>query len=58
MIQAREVAPLVDPRAESQGESFTRVIIVDEGFPLPDLQVWVYDEQGNRSTGSTTPTRS
>ena len=23
------------------------MIIIDEGFPPPDLQVWVYDEQGN-----------
>ena len=46
VVQAREVAALVDPRAESHGESFTRVIVVDEGFPPPELQVWVYDEQG------------
>ncbi len=47
VVQARDVLQLVDPRAESQAESFTRVIIVDEGLPVPDLQVWVYDEQGN-----------
>lgn len=47
VVQARDVLQLVDPRAESQGESFTRVIIVDEGLPVPDLQVWVYDEQGH-----------
>lgn len=47
VIQAREVVQLVDPRAESQGESFTRVVIIDEGFPTPDLQVWAYDEHGN-----------
>lgn len=46
VIQAREVVSLVDPRSESQGESFTRVVIIDEGFPVPSLQVWVYDEQG------------
>jgi hypothetical protein len=46
VIQAREVVSLVDPRSESQGESFTRVVIIDEGFPVPSLQVWVHDEQG------------
>ncbi len=46
VIQAREVAALVDPRAESHGESFARVVVVDEGFPPPELQVWVYDERG------------
>lgn len=47
VIQAREVLCLVDQRAESQGESFTRVIMADESFPPPDLQVWVYDEHGD-----------
>lgn len=47
VVQARDVLQLVDPRAESQAESFTRVIIVDEGLPVPDLQVWAYDEHGN-----------
>ena len=41
VVQARELVPLVDPRAESMGESFTRLAIHDEGLPAPRLQFWV-----------------
>ncbi|QIK66048.1 DUF559 domain-containing protein [Nocardioides sp. HDW12B] len=47
VIQAREVVRLLDPRAESPGESVTRVVIVEEGLPSPELQVSVFDERGN-----------
>ncbi len=47
VVQARDVLTRVDGRAESSGESFTRIIMVDEGLPVPDLQVWVYDEHGD-----------
>ena len=46
VVQARDVLGLVDPRAESPAESFTRLIIIDEGLPAPTLQVWVYDDSG------------
>ena len=41
VVQARELVPLADPRAESQGESWTRMEMVDHGLPIPQLQVWV-----------------
>ncbi|HET6562774.1 MAG TPA: hypothetical protein VFG72_12925 [Marmoricola sp.] len=43
VVQARELVPLVTPLAESAGESFTRVVIHDEGLPAPAPQRWVYD---------------
>jgi len=39
--QLRSLAPLVDPRAESQRESWVRLAILDAGLPTPDLQIWV-----------------
>lgn len=39
--QLRELVPHSDPRAESQGESWTRLEIIDAGLPIPQLQVWV-----------------
>lgn len=41
VIQARELVPLTDPRAESSGESWTRLAIHDEGLPPPQPQCWV-----------------
>lgn len=41
VCQARSVVPLADPRAESQGESWPRMEIVDHGLPAPELQYWV-----------------
>jgi very-short-patch-repair endonuclease len=38
--QAREVLALGDGRAESPLESLTRLRLHDDGFPMPDLQVW------------------
>jgi hypothetical protein len=32
---------LADPRAESPGESWTRLEILDAGLPKPELQWWV-----------------
>lgn len=43
VVQARELVQLVDPRAESTGESFTRLAIHDEGLPAAKPQHWVYD---------------
>lgn len=41
VIQLRELIGLADADAESPGESFTRLAIVDDGLPPPELQVWV-----------------
>lgn len=41
VVQARQLVPLVDPRAESPPESWTRLEIADRGLPTPELQWWV-----------------
>jgi hypothetical protein len=41
VVQARGLAPLVDGRAESSGESWTRLEIVDSGLCVPQPQWWV-----------------
>ena len=41
VVQARELVQLMDGRAESAGESWTRLVIIDEGLPAPLLQHWV-----------------
>ena len=43
VVQLRELAALVDPRAESQGESWTRIEMHDQGLPRPEVNWWVYD---------------
>jgi len=39
--QARGVLDLLDPRAESPLESLTRLVLHDDDFPEPELQVWL-----------------
>lgn len=39
IVQARELAGLADPRAESPGESWLRLRLADAGFPVPEPQV-------------------
>lgn len=41
VVQLRELAPLVDPRFESQREAWTFLAIHDAGLPHPEPQVWV-----------------
>jgi hypothetical protein len=41
VVQLRRLVPLVEPLAESAGESFTRLAIVDAGLPAPVAQHWV-----------------
>lgn len=41
VVQLRELISLIDPRAESARESWTRLEIHDEGLPVPDSQVWI-----------------
>jgi hypothetical protein len=43
--QAREVVEFADARVESPLESVTRLRMHDDGFPTPDLQVWVGDPE-------------
>jgi hypothetical protein len=47
VVQLRGLAPLVDPRAESVGESAVRLRWDDcSGLPAPQLQIPVYDDTG------------
>ena len=41
VVQARRLVRLVDPRAESAAESWTREVIDLNGLPMPELQHWV-----------------
>ena len=41
VVQLRALVPLVDPRAESQPESWTRLELIDNGLPTPQLQWWI-----------------
>jgi hypothetical protein len=44
--RARRVLELCEPDAESFGESWTRLRLVDAGFPRPEPQIWIYDSDG------------
>ena len=46
VIQLRELIGLIDPRIESQRESWVWLAIRDAGLPLPTPQVWVEDDDG------------
>jgi len=41
VVQARELVPLVDPRAESPPESWMREVIDANGLAMPEPQHWV-----------------
>jgi hypothetical protein len=41
--QLRELMPLATPLAESSGESWARLAIIDAGLPAPTPQVWVLE---------------
>lgn len=45
VIQLRELVALADGRAESPGESRTRLALVDAGLPIPELQ-WTVSWRG------------
>lgn len=47
IVQARELAGLIDPAAESPGESWLRLRMIDAGFPAPVPQVEVTDGVNN-----------
>lgn len=42
VTQLRELIPLSRPGVDSQPESWVRIEIHDEGFPMPAAQVWVW----------------
>lgn len=44
--QARRLISWCDPRAESPGESCTRLRLLEAGFPPPQLQISLQDELG------------
>ncbi len=46
VTRLRELAPLADRRAESPAESRTRLLLLDAGLPLPELQWVVTNEAG------------
>jgi len=48
IVQARELVVLVEPRAESSGESWERLRIIDAGFPRPEPQYVVRDHRGRK----------
>jgi hypothetical protein len=41
VVQLRQLIPLADPRAESPGESWARLEIIDAGMPCPKPQHWI-----------------
>jgi hypothetical protein len=41
--QLRELLPLVDPGAASPKESWLRMLLIDNGFPIPETQIPLYD---------------
>ncbi|MFT4199224.1 endonuclease domain-containing protein [Gordonia sp. (in: high G+C Gram-positive bacteria)] len=45
--QLRAIAPLVDGAAESPPESWLRLLLIQSGLPLPELQIVVVDETGH-----------
>ncbi|WP_413452324.1 type IV toxin-antitoxin system AbiEi family antitoxin domain-containing protein [Georgenia phoenicis] len=44
--RAREVIDLCEPRTESMGESWSRLRVVEAGFPRPQVQISLCDETG------------
>lgn len=46
IVQARELAYLIEPLTESPGESWERLRLVDAGFPRPQAQVPIEDARG------------
>lgn len=44
VLQLRDLLPLIDPRSESQRESWIRLEIADAGLPRPEVQWWVIED--------------
>ena len=47
-VRTRNVLDLASPRAESAQESRLRMILIQRGFPLPEVDFWVQDVTGRR----------
>lgn len=47
IVQARQLAPLIDSRVESPGESWQRLRLVDAGLEIPEPQIEIFDQYGN-----------
>jgi hypothetical protein len=43
VVQLRRLIPLATPLAESPGESWMRMAIIQAGLPMPQPQYWVRD---------------
>jgi hypothetical protein len=41
--QLRELLPLIDPGAASPKESWLRLLLIDNGFPIPETQIPLFD---------------
>jgi hypothetical protein len=41
--QLRDLLPLVDPGAASPKESWLRMLLIDNGFPIPETQIPLFD---------------
>lgn len=48
VTQLRELIPLSRPDVDSQPESWIRIELVDEGYVMPESQVWVWVEGWGR----------
>jgi hypothetical protein len=46
IVQARALAAMIDPLAESPGESWQRLRVIDAGLPTPECQLTVKDRLG------------
>lgn len=44
--QARELVGFADARAECRQESQLRLVLIDGRLPVPEPQIWVYDQWG------------
>ncbi|OBK85712.1 type IV toxin-antitoxin system AbiEi family antitoxin domain-containing protein [Mycolicibacter sinensis] len=48
IIKVRELATYIDGRAESEMESEARLVFIDAGMPMPELQYEIVDRWGDR----------
>ncbi|MDQ3157637.1 MAG: hypothetical protein M3Q98_13095, partial [Actinomycetota bacterium] len=48
IVQARNLAVLIEPLADSAGESWMRLRIIDAGFPVPRAQFAIVDNFGRQ----------
>lgn len=48
IVKVRELATYIDGRAESEMESEARLVFIDAGMPMPELQYEIVDRWGDR----------